>query len=93
MAANFRQQLATMGKTITDEEYALILMALLLDSYDGILNSISCTANITWSDIPAMTVIRLAQDEYSQHIVKKGAASTKELFTAGTQKQKQKNTK
>jgi len=45
--ADLHQQLAAMGKTVPDNEYASILMGLLLSSYQATLSAISIAAEIS----------------------------------------------
>jgi transposase InsO family protein len=88
--ADLRQQLASMGKSITDEEYASILLGSLPDSYEGVINAIAAAADISGNDVTAATVTRLAQDEHNRRIVKRGNDPVDESFAVSAQKPKNK---
>jgi gag-polypeptide of LTR copia-type len=88
--ADSHQQLALMGKSITDEEYASILLGLLPDSYKGMINAIAAAVDISGNNITVMTVMRLAQDEHNRRIMKRGNDPVDESFTVLAQKLKNK---
>ncbi len=70
--ANLREQLAAMGKTIPDEEYASILLSSLPTAYDATTSAMSTTASLTNTDLTPNTVIRLVIDEYDRRVLKAG---------------------
>ena len=62
--ADMHEQLAAMGKLITDDEFASILMGSLPVSYAAILSRISAAAEISAMTPTTALVIKLATDEY-----------------------------
>ena len=69
--ANLREQLAAMGKTIADDEYASILLGSLPAAYDTTASAMSTTASLTNTTLTPNTVIRLVTDEYDRRALKK----------------------
>ena len=62
--ADLKEQLAAMGHTITDDEYATILLGSLPESYEYAMNAIMAAADISGKQITPALVIRLVMDEY-----------------------------
>ena len=93
--ANFREQLAAMGQTISDEQYTNILMSSLPSSYDANISIITTNADMNSTTITSTTVIRIITDEYDKRQLKnsKPKSTQEEAFTAETQKNKKKNKK
>ena len=85
--ANLREQLAAMGKSIPDSEYASILMGSLPDSYTAILGSITATTEISGTAISPAIVVKIATDEYERRTLGT-ERSREEAFTADSQKKK-----
>jgi hypothetical protein len=64
--ADMCEQLASMGKTISDTKYTLILMGSLPKSYSQTLSAIAATSKITGTAVTPSVVISLATDEYDK---------------------------
>ena len=63
---DFREQLVAMGKSISDDEFALILMGSLPPLYQLTLSGIAAAAEISAMTPSAATVTKLAVDEYDR---------------------------
>jgi hypothetical protein len=63
---DMHEQLAAMGKSIADEEYASILMGSLPASYAPTLSGISAAAEISATTPTVVMVTKLAIDEYDR---------------------------
>ena len=66
--SDFRDRLASMGKTIDDDEFAYILLASLPSSYATIVTTIVLVADITKAAVNPDWVIRLVANEYDQRV-------------------------
>jgi hypothetical protein len=64
--AEMHEQLAAMGKSISDNEFALILMGSLLLLYAPTLSGIAAAAEISATTPTKATVTKLALDEYDR---------------------------
>jgi len=84
---NLREQLAAMGKSIADAEYASILMGLLPESYIAILGSIAAAAELSGNTVSSAVVVKIATDEYDRRSIESGKGKD-EAFAAGPQKKK-----
>ena len=84
---DMREQLASMGETITDVKYRAILQGSLPPSYSQTFTAIAATTAITGTDATPAVVIRLATDEYDRRLVESGGASD-EALTAEARKGK-----
>ena len=80
--ANLREQLAAMGKTIADDEYASILLGSLPAAYDATASAMSTTASLTNTTLTPNTVIRLVTDEYDRRALKKPKDGQDEVLGA-----------
>ena len=87
---NLREQLASMGKLISDEDYTDILFASLPASYDSSCSSISNSAQLSSKSLTADVFESLILDEFTWRELKKPqASSTKdEAFAAEAPKSK-----
>ena len=87
---NLREQLAGMGKLISDEDYTDILLTSLPASYDSSCSSISNSARLGSKSLTADVFESLILDEFTRHKLKKPqASSTKdEAFAAEAPKSK-----
>src|SRR5258707_8039374 len=85
--ANLREQLAVMGKSVADNEYALILMGLLPLMYASMLGSIAASAEMSRTAVSSAIVVKLAMDEYDRRTLQSGKAQD-EAFTADSQKKR-----
>ncbi len=85
--ANLREQLAAMGKSVPDSEYASILMGSLPSTYAGMLGSIAASAEMSGTAVSSTIVVKLATDEYDRRTLQSGKAQD-EAFTADSQKKK-----
>jgi hypothetical protein len=92
---NLHEQLAAMGKSVPETEYASILMGSLLTSYAGMLGSITASAEMSTTPVSPAIVIKLAQDKFDCHNLQSNKAqdAKSEAFTANSQKRKPKKGK
>jgi gag-polypeptide of LTR copia-type len=79
--ANLCEQLAAMGKTVPETEYASILMGLLPMSYMGMLGSIAASAEISRAAVSPAVVIKLATDKFDHHNLQSDKAQDKAFAT------------
>jgi hypothetical protein len=91
--ANFHEQLAAMGQTISDDQYTNTLMSSLPLSYDSNISIITTNADMSSATITPTTVIRIITDEYDKCMLKKAKLNSTqdEAFAAKAQKNKRKN--
>ncbi len=71
LLADFREQLAAMGQSISDEQYTNTLMGSLPPSYDANVNIITTSADMSATTITPTTVIRIITDEYDKRLLRK----------------------
>ena len=64
MLTKLCQKMATLGVTMSDEDYAATLKAALPSSYSATLIGIATIWESTGNPVPSFTVIRFALDEY-----------------------------
>ena len=62
--ANLREQLAAMGKSVPDTEYALILMGSLPETYMAMLGSIATASELSGIAVSSTVVTKIVTDEY-----------------------------
>ena len=93
--AHFREQLAAMGQTISDEQYTNTLLSSLPSSYDANISIITTNADMNGTTITSTTVIRIITDEYDKRQLKKSKpkSTQDEAFTADAQKNGKKKNK
>ena len=93
--ANLREQLAAMGKSIPDDEYASILLGSIPSNYEATISAMSTTAALTNAALTPDTVIRLITDDYDRRVLKAGKQTEgqDEALTADATKKKKKNKK
>jgi hypothetical protein len=87
--ANLREQIAAMGKSVPENEYASILMGSLPTSYAGMLGSIAASAEMSGVAVSPAVVIKLARDEYDRRNLQSDKAQD-EAFAADSQSHKKK---
>ena len=80
--ADLRDQLTSMGKVVTDAEYAAVLMGSLPPSYAGTLGSIAAAAELSQTAATSSIVIKLATDEYDRRTISR---ANEEALLAQTQ--------
>ena len=85
--ANMREQLAAMGKSIPDDEYASTLMGSLPPSYASMLQAITASAEISGTAVTPIIVIKLATDEYDRRSIQSNKTQD-EAFATESQKKK-----
>jgi len=86
---NLQEQLARMGKLISDKDYTDILLASLPPSYDSSCSSISNSARLGSHVLTANVFEGLILDEFTCHELKKPLSSSKdEAFSADTPRSK-----
>jgi len=68
--ANVREQLAAMGKVISDEDYTDILLTSLLASYDQSCTSISNSTCLSGQPLTADVLEVMILDEFTQRETK-----------------------
>lgn len=85
---DMREQLASMGKTLDDAEFAAIILRSLPSSYEPTISAINAAADQVGTPVTSDRVIRLAIDEYDRRIIKNGKPknSPEEAFAANGQK-------
>jgi len=87
--ANVHEQLATMGKAISDEDYMDILLTSLPHSYDQSCTSISNSTRISRQPLTADDLEAMILAEFMQRKIKKQKTNTKdEAFVADAPKSK-----
>jgi hypothetical protein len=87
--ANVREQLAAMGKVISDEDYTDILLTSLPSSYDQSCTSISHSTRLSWQPLTADALVEMILNEFTQREIKKEKSNSKdEAFAADTTKPK-----
>jgi hypothetical protein len=86
--SDMKEQLASMGKIIDDDEFASILLRSLPSSYESTVNAINAAADQADTTVAPDWVIWLVTDNYDCHVIKKGKSknSPEEAFTANGQK-------
>jgi hypothetical protein len=87
---DLQEQLASMGKTLDDDEFASILLGSLPTSYAPTIGGINAAADSTGNAITSDQVIHLISDEYDRCTMKKGKNGPDEAFAANGQKQRDK---
>ena len=83
---DLQEQLASMGKTLDDNEFASILLGLLPPSYSPTIGGINAVANCTGNVITSDQVIQLILDEYNRCTIHKNKNGPDEAFSMTTQK-------
>jgi hypothetical protein len=83
---SLRGQLASMGTTYTDAEYAAILLGTIPPSYAPILGGLNTVAHTSGNAITSSQVILLISDEYDRHVIQKGNNTNDKAFAANGQK-------
>jgi hypothetical protein len=86
--ANYQEQLASMGETISDDQYANTLLASLPACYDMRITAITTNADETGNPIKPEKVVKLITDDYDKRSLHKiGDNKVEDLaFAASTQK-------
>lgn len=84
---DIREQLAALGATLTDKEFAGILLGSLPPSYRSVMQAITAAADQMGTPITSDRVIRLVNDEYDNRARYKNN-SNDEAFAANTQKRR-----
>ena len=83
--ANLREQLAAMGKSVPDIEYASIIMGSLPESYAAMLGSIAAAAELSGHAVSSAVVVKIATDEYDRRTLESGKTKD-EAFAVSSQK-------
>ena len=83
--ANLWEQLAAIGKSVPDTEYASILMGLLPKMYTAMLGSIAAASELSGMAVFSTIVTKIVTDEYDWYTIGTEKAKDK-AFTAETQK-------
>ena len=88
--ANIREQLASMGETVADQQYANILLASLPSSYDMRVCAITTNADETGKDLDPARIIKHISDDYDKRALNNnnGKKAEDQSFAASTQKDK-----
>ena len=79
-----------MGKTITDDKYASILLGLLPESYMAMLGSIAAAAELSGRAVSSAIVVKIATDEYDCRTLQNGKTKD-EAFATSPQKKGKKH--
>jgi hypothetical protein len=87
---DLREELASMGKVVDDNEFASILLGSLPPSYEPTISAINAAADQTGTAVTSDRVIRLVTDEYDCCIIKKGKnkSGPEEAFATPSMRQK-----
>jgi hypothetical protein len=85
---NMREQLAALGKTLDDDEFASTLLGSLPPSFRSVIHSINAAANQMGMPITSDRVIRLVTDEYDNHTRFQGKNGPDEAFAANGQRRR-----
>jgi GAG-pre-integrase domain len=87
-----REKIASIGKTVTKEDYASVLIALLPPSYDAMISSMAMSCDISEAAVTPDLVIRHMTDKYQKRLIKKNANGgvQDESFATGTHNNKNK---
>src|SRR5712672_1931219 len=93
LLADLREQLAAMGKTITDREYAGTLMGSLPPSYESVLSTISSSCFINQQALTSAMVLKLVLESFDCRQAANASKAEDEAFTTEAQKAKAKNAK
>ena len=82
-----------MGKAITKEDYASVLISSLPMSYDGMISSMAMSADIQKASIMPDLVIRHMTDQYQKRLIQKNTHKgvQDKSFAAGTCNNKNKH--
>ncbi len=91
--ANFREQLAAMGQTISNDQYTNTLMSSLPSSYDANISIITTNADMSSTPITPTTVIRIITDEYDKRLLRKAKPKSSQVEAFATEAQKNKRKK
>src|SRR6267378_7314634 len=91
LLSDMREQLASMGKTTDDDEFASILLASLPPSYKTSQSTINTAADMSGTDITPDRVIHLVSEEYDHHARKNGKSGTEDAFAANMQNKDKRN--
>jgi len=91
--ANFREQLAAMGQSVPDQQYADILIASLPPFYDMRICAITTNADETGRPINPARIVKFICDDYDKRIIGKEAdkKSEDQAFAAQVRKRKNKS--
>src|SRR5712671_8007599 len=87
-----RERLASMGKSIQEEDFTSMLIASLPPSYDKLIESFTTTADMNKTDITPDLVYKRVCDAYDKRLLRQETSGNgqDESFTASTQKSKSK---
>ena len=83
---NLREELASMGKTLDDAGFTLILLNSLPASYKAIISVINATANCTGNPVTPEQVMGLVTNEYDRRVIKTGKKSSEEAPATKSQR-------
>jgi len=88
--ANFREQLAAMGETVSDQQYSNTLLASLPPCYEMRICAITTNADETGKGIDPARVIKHISDDYDKRMLSKNIdeKSDDQAFAAQAQKRK-----
>lgn len=97
LLADLCEQLASMGETITDNQFMNTMLSSLPDIYDLKVNTITTDADLNAKDIQPSSIVKLIGDEYDKLQVCKQMNKKKngedEAFTADAQSKDKKKSK
>src|SRR5712675_2955206 len=86
--ADLREQLAAMGKTITDREYAGTLMGSLPPSYESVLSTISSSCFINQQALTSAMVLKLVLESFDCRQAANASKAEDEAFATEARKSK-----
>ena len=92
---DLQEQLASMGKTNNDDEFASIILRSLPPSFESTINAINAVADTAGTDIMPDRVIQLVTNEYDCCLLRKGKSKNgpEEAFTTNGQKRDRRTVK
>ena len=80
--AYLREQLMALGRAVSDDEYAAVLMGSLPPAYDGAIDSLTSSCDVNDKDVTPVAAIRAATREYEKRVLRKEVKSQEEAFAA-----------
>jgi len=89
--ANLREQLAAMGKSVADAEYASIMMGSLPEPYAAMLGSIAAAAELSGNTVSSAVVVKIATDEYDRRTLESGKTKDEAFATSPQKKGKKRD--
>ena len=77
-----REELASLGTTLTTEDFSAIILGSLPKSYNQFLSAVTATASVLKKDLKAEDLMQAVLDEYDRRLTRPGAAKEKNADAA-----------